>query len=1093
MQMFNGISMSALKFGKMFFNHETTSTPADSQESFDNPQNEQLKKIKKEIDELTDSKSEGSLDTDNDKIDVQWVLNREFAEFLKNNSTTAESLYKAVSELNFESIKDNKVKSSNEEVKTKLISFLEPIVHPVNIEQEQEFTGLNSNKWNFYEKNLDKGKDAITKETIVGKINDIFKLIWENEAHWESENIKKYRNTIKNIKQVLENPNPDNTKPLQKFILANLDKNKEPYDDLLMHSFKKKNPDDPDWLFGQATLNWVHAFLLNLESHIKNIKAAESIMKNNESIESSVDLKELTVKETIKLSDKIEASALIDNFDKLQDKVEVTFKEDKWIDQLNKSTTSQEVIVVIKSKDWKQTREITINATISGDEITLEENTTWKLDGDKKTNTSETKSNPVDTKPYESVDGKKYQVMENNAKLVESTKINWATFYFPESKQDVPQNGDGTWETAPDKLVWQEREFYLKLSNKSDLYKVKVDAQWNLYPIMEENKPEGKRILIKNNESCVNYLLNKLPPTLRWSSVKIMWDGEDYVIWKDWYRKWLTIEPMTIDWKWLSAGWESKTSLADSLAFLNFTNFLRNEGEIYGIEFRNNNPDLRIHENELYVRVNRKSNKEESKRNWEKKGELWWKWQKVDLNSFWLPAVENPAFQNFIKYNNHEDWNDNWDKKRDNKEYGKIDLKQFSTPQSIQQVYGWKNNSNSIEWSRSIEWSVGSDKSIDFSNITSTLGLSEVPDFIEKNVYNVPESASIFKDNSWNLYYVDNKNIVSFSENTPWLKKSSDLSSVLTGGQSLDNLPISLNVCEKWMEKMNERLEDLNLGEDELKNLSLEMSNSEPKQYLFCNWDVKLPVPEILPKEWFVNEKLNNELNLLYLSSKNIPGKFVYSDGWIKDGENKDVITKDQLSEVWLDTEDKVNGYLKYLNEISESYDEVSNLKIDWIWYMDDGEFKFDDNVEKRDDTLKKHFIERWANKYFYLDESDTLDRDWLFYTLIKKDSPDPIWVVLWAIKSWKYSWNVTVMNGNYKYEWTVDGGYTNFKQWEMAFPNWYIFKWSFDWESPEEWHFQIGAKWYDIKKQNDGRLIIKWWEDSGKYIDMKTWKILDS
>ena len=683
MQMFNGISMSALKFGKMFFNLETTSTPTDSQESFDNPQNEQLKKIKKEIDELTDLKSEGSLDTDNDKIDVQWVLNREFAEFLKNNPTTAESLYKAVSELNFESIKDNNVKSSNEEVKTKLISFLEPIVHPVNI--KEELTGINSNWWNFYEKNLDKGKDAITKETIVGKINDIFELIWENEADWESENeadwesenIKKYRNTIKNINQVLEHPNPDNTKALQKFILANLDKNKEPkvYDDLLTYSFKKKNPDDPDWLFGQATLNWVHAFLDNLYKHIEKIQAAESIMKNNESIESSVDLKELTVKETIKLSDKIEASALIDNFDKLQDKVEVAFKEGKWIDQLNKLlATPQEVIVVIKSKDWKQTREITINATISGDKIMLEENTTWKLDEDKKTNTSETKSNPVDTKPYESDDGKKYQVMENNAKLVESTKINWATFYFPESKQDVPQNDDGTWETAPDKLVWQEREFYLKLSDKPGLYKVKVDAQWNLYPIMEENKLEGKRILIKNNESCVNYLLNKLPPTLRWSSVKIMWDGEDYVIWKDWYRKWLTIEPMTIDWKWLSAGWESKTSLADSLAFLNFTNFLRNEGEIYGIEFRNNNPDLRIHENELYVRVNRKSNKEESKRNWEKRGELWWKWQKVDLNSFWLPAVENPAFQNFIKYNNHEDWNDNWDGKNQNKHYKKMDI-----------------------------------------------------------------------------------------------------------------------------------------------------------------------------------------------------------------------------------------------------------------------------------------------------------------------------------------------------------------------------------------------------------------------------------
>jgi hypothetical protein len=49
---------------------------------------------------------------------------------------------------------------------------------------------------------------------------------------------------------------------------------------------------------------------------------------------------------------------------------------------------------------------------------------------------------------------------------------------------------------------------------------------------------------------------------------------------------------------------------------------LRNEGEIYGVEFRNNHPDLRMHDNELYVRVNKNSNKKLSKEKGEEKGEL---------------------------------------------------------------------------------------------------------------------------------------------------------------------------------------------------------------------------------------------------------------------------------------------------------------------------------------------------------------------------------------------------------------------------------------------------------------------------------------
>ena len=170
------------------------------------------------------------------------------------------------------------------------------------------------------------------------------------------------------------------------------------------------------------------------------------------------------------------------------------------------------------------------------------------------------------------------------------------------------------------------------------------------------------------------------------------------------------------------------------------------------------------------------------------------------------------------------------------------------------------------------------------------------------------------------------------------------------------------------------------------------------------------------------------------------------------------------------------------------------NLRIDWVWYMDDGEFKFNEKVEQND-VLNNSFINYWENKYYELDQNDTLVSDWLYYTLIKNDEnwPEPIWIVLWKIGWNKYVWDVTVMNGNYKYEWTVDGVYTNFNIWKMTFPNWNTFQWNFDWESPEKWRFEISDKWYDVKKQDDGRLLIINWDDAGKYIDMKSWEILNS
>lgn len=256
-----------------------------------------------------------------------------------------------------------------------------------------------------------------------------------------------------------------------------------------------------------------------------------------------------------------------------------------------------------------------------------------------------------------------HQAISISSTIAQNAGLSWAVFYAAEV------SGETVGQTSVD--VPQSWECLMKFGDKT--YKVKLDSNKNLCPIMEDINDPEKKLLLENNQSCINYLTGKLPDNLKSWGVKIMWFDGDYVIWKDWYSKWLTIEPMTIDWKWLSEWWDP-TTLEDSLAFLNFTNYLRNEWQIQGVEFRNNHPDLRIHGNELYVRVNKNSNKILSKKNWEEKGELWWKWQKVNIDSFWLPALDSKAFQNFIKYNNGEDWNDKWDKKEDNKWYEKISL-----------------------------------------------------------------------------------------------------------------------------------------------------------------------------------------------------------------------------------------------------------------------------------------------------------------------------------------------------------------------------------------------------------------------------------
>ena len=156
-----------------------------------------------------------------------------------------------------------------------------------------------------------------------------------------------------------------------------------------------------------------------------------------------------------------------------------------------------------------------------------------------------------------------HQAISTSSTIAQNVGLNWAVFYAAEVSGE-------TGSQAPVEVP-SSGECLMKFGNKT--YKVKLDSNKNLCPIMEDINDPEKKLLLENNQSCIDYLTSMLPNELKNKGIKIMWFDGDYVIWKDWYSKWLTIEPMTIDWKWLSEWWEP-TTLEDSLAFLNLRRFI---------------------------------------------------------------------------------------------------------------------------------------------------------------------------------------------------------------------------------------------------------------------------------------------------------------------------------------------------------------------------------------------------------------------------------------------------------------------------------------------------------------------------------------
>ena len=646
MQLFNGLNMWILSSYKI--NNEENHGENPSIETYENSKNEQLNKIKNEIKELTDGKN-----TDNDKIEIQWILTTEFVNYLNSNKDVAIALNDAVKKIDYNNLDDD-----NKKAVDNLKKFLEPIVNKsfsdtYKISEIKNIEPPSNNEKGEFASWVDKAPDWL--DSAVKKLLDDIGTKFSNyESILNGENNKDIKTTLEKVKMVLDNPVEKNVKFLQKVIYDNLDdgnKNK-----FLLENKNKKNyneNDKFDWKFWKHMVEWTQKWLNIIEDNLKRLKDAQDVISESE-------------KNNLlwKVKPDIQADASSDPknwFNDLPKWTEVKFKDDGEKQKLNTVWDNTEIKLIVTTNGVSE-------------EISVKVKVVEKVQATPTTpETTKTSTTPV--WPLEITrDGQDEQHLvatDNVAKKFNSPLYCLGVWpeVNPEKNDKIDNSGD--------------REYLMKINDGS--YIVKLDQNGNLKPLAINYK-SGVEVLLKDNPSCIAYLKNKVQGLP--GNPDIVWypPMQDYIIKS--YNKALTIEPMILDGEWVSK------DISQCLAFENLSNFLRWNWNIYDLEFKNNNPDLKLETDGLYVRVKKWA----KLRDGTKSG----KWQKIYLEEFWIRPDDVEALKKFIKYNNHEDWNDNWDKKSKNKWYVKIDFPNVSAQVAVSAPASDSSNSSASNLNNSV-------------------------------------------------------------------------------------------------------------------------------------------------------------------------------------------------------------------------------------------------------------------------------------------------------------------------------------------------------------------------------------------------------
>jgi len=629
-----------------------SSTPENFDALTKDPYKENLYGLANEIKELTDDNAQN--DIIGESVMVNDQLNNSLQEYLKNNKNVTDLIKGELNRI----INDSNISQEAKDSANTLLRLIESInpagETPITLETAEQseepkldlkwelweitpLSGWENTKWKFYDKLVEHKPDGDgneqndtlnlrkTKETLDEQLTKINELLNKNSDLSNNEDFAKTKRLIEGVWWVIKNPVESNVVRLQEFISENL---KWTTDwDRFDATSKRKSDLKFDWKFWVGTLAWLNKVLERTWKYINEISTKFDNPDTQEMIPES--LKEVKPKaEQIKIKKgwKIEYK---DWLDWLPDWADVTLKDCEL--ETNK-TIPQTLILLVKL--WNDTREIPV-------EVIVVEN--FDSDDSQGQSQETTSQKPQETIPLQDSDGTKHLVMSNSNELASGCGLESVVFY-----SSLADQSETTEDAESDKVYLMEMW--------ENVYRVKLDSDWKLCPLAE-NYNSWVKVLFKNIDSCKQYLQNKIPNGI---NAKIDWnpDNQDYIISSYWMS--LTIEPMTMDGKWVSQ------NLSDCLTLLNFTNYLRGAGKIDDINFKNDNPDLKLDDDgKLYVRVNKKDK-------WWKDGK-WGKWYPVPVERFWLPN-NTGVLNKFIKYNNGEHWEDNWDKKDENEVYKKIDL-----------------------------------------------------------------------------------------------------------------------------------------------------------------------------------------------------------------------------------------------------------------------------------------------------------------------------------------------------------------------------------------------------------------------------------
>ncbi len=511
-----------------------------------------------------------------------------------------------------------------------------------------------------------------------------------------------------------------------------------------------------------------------------------------------------------------------------------------------------------------------------------------------------------------------------------------------------------------------EKMYFMKVGKNT--YAVKLDRENYLSPIAldvsDGNLNNPKTVYLKNNSSCIWYLENRIPSEVRnyLPDVKITWDGSDYAIWVP-GKKMLTIEPMTLNGTWIS------DNLWECLSMLCFVNYLRNEKWIDGYEFDNDNPDLSWKDGEdpdagkLLVAIKKSDDKEKRKMAKEQSGSK--HKAVVDLQRFWLNFLRDKpeVRKRFLKYNNGEDWEDNWDKKKENKSItNRVDLSEelakneYKAPAAPAQApWGWNG------WSR-VSWGSGVEAPsypFVYSLNSSWLWSNAVKYWIKSENSNYPQVYQYWWDwTNLDLCYQENNTIVRISNESYWMRQIWTWTISTSGLQSFNLTKEELNVCEKWAEQLNDKLlsvyNEITEKNDESLPSSLSIDITNDKYSLKFDNNKSIPLDDLIFSQkgekfcGFENNQLNERLKIALLA-------YAHYDQ-IESSDRDIVITNTEKDKYGIDDKNKI-FVQQWFNDLNWSNSNKKLVILPWkneilrnIWSFDNNnKFKLNQDVGDND------------------------------------------------------------------------------------------------------------------------------------------------